>query len=351
MARPKLKLMVEGPLRKQVAQRYKESKDFRDRERLQAVKLAMSGQYSFDEISEAIGRSRSVIQIWIDRFEAEGIEGLLVRKKAPGKESPIASAKVLAQLRRGLEKGEWRTAAQIAAWLQKEHHISRAAQTMYYWLGKLGGALKVPRPVHIKKDVQATEGFKEHLLEKLRALEVPKGRELKVWICDESRYGLHTIGRRCWSLRGIRPVRPHQIKYEWSYIYGALDCVSGGAEFLYTPTVNLDWSAAFLELLGASNTNCEHIVIWDQAGFHQRPGNPGLPKNVHLLLLPPYSPELNPVEKLWDLVKDRICNQVFPTLDAIEKVITPVLRPFWEDAQKIRSLIGQGWLHTQVNTS
>lgn len=55
MSRPKLKLMVDGPLREQVAQQYKESKDPRERERLQAVKLAMSGQHTFEEISEVIG--------------------------------------------------------------------------------------------------------------------------------------------------------------------------------------------------------------------------------------------------------------------------------------------------------
>ena len=160
MARPKLKLLVDGLLREQVAQQYKESRDPRKRERLQAIKLAMSGQYTFEEISEVVGRSRSVIQIWVDRFETDGLEGLK-RKKAPGKISPIAREEVFKGIRQGLEKGTWRTAGQIAAWLKKEHGVQRTGQSLYYWLGKLGGALKVPRPVHIKKDIQATENFKD----------------------------------------------------------------------------------------------------------------------------------------------------------------------------------------------
>jgi len=350
MSRPKLKLMVDGPLREQVAQRYKESKDPRERERLQAVKLAMSGQYTFEEISEVVGRSRSVIQIWMDRFEACGLEGLK-RKKAPGKVSPIANEEVFKGIRQGLEKGTWRSAGQIAAWLKKEHGLHRTGQSLYYWLGKLGGALKVPRPVHIKKDIQATENFKEHLIEKLQALEIPKSHGVKVWVVDESRYGLHSIRRRCWSLRGIRVVVPHQQKFEWGYVYGALDCIGGKAEFLYTPTVNLDWSEAFLQQLSRNDPSSEHVVIWDQAGFHQRPGNSNLPKNIHLLLLPPYSPELNPVEKLWDIMKDQLCNRVFSTLDDIEEAITCALRPFWEDTRNVWNLLGTGWLPTQANAS
>ena len=56
---------------------------------------------------------------------------------------------------------------------------------------------------------------------------------------------------------------------------------------------------------------------------------------------------LNPVEKLWDQLKDRLCNRVFANLKALETVMSEFLRAFWQDTQRVVSLIGDGWLRAQ----
>jgi len=106
--------------------------------------------------------------------------------------------------------------------------------------------------------------------------------------------------------------------------------VEGGSEILFTNSVNLEISHKFLEQLAASDTAAEHVVIWDGAGFHQRAGVHALPPRIHLLAPPPYSPELNPVEKLWDLVKDVICNTIFASLPELEEALLGALLPFQE---------------------
>jgi len=72
---------------------------------------------------------------------------------------------------------------------------------------------------------------------------------------------------------------------------------------------------------------------------------------VRVLTLPAYSPELNPVEKLWDQIKDVLCNRAFESLDELRAVITSWLEGFWSDAQRAFSLIGRGWLLAGANTS
>jgi transposase len=89
-------------------------------------------------------------------------------------------------------------------------------------------------------------------------------------------------------------------------------------------------------------------VLWDGAGFHPQDGAAGLPENVRLLPLPPYSPELNPLEGLWDQLKDQLCNKVYASLRALENAITDFLRPFWENPERVRDLIGNGWLLSQA---
>jgi transposase len=350
--RPKLRLAMTSEQAVEVRRRYRETQDTRVKERCQAVLLAHGGQHTYEEIAQVVGRSRSTIQIWIQDFCKKGLASLLTHQgRGGGKPTKMRDESIQAELTSGLKEGRWMTGPEVRQWLLETYGIKRSMTSIYYWLGKLGGALKVPRPVHTKKDAVAAAEFKAHLYEKLRDLDLPMDRRVRVWVQDEARYGLHSIRRRCWGLRGVRVVKPAQQKYEWGYVYGALDVVNGGGQFCFLPSVSLDLTCAFLDQVAACDPDAEHVVIWDQAGFHHGPGDPRLPDRIHLLPLPPYSPELNPIEKLWDCVKDHIANRVFPTLDDIEAAITTTLRPYWESPQPALSLVGNGWLRSQANAT
>jgi len=350
MGRPKLKLVISAAQREELRDAFKENTEARQRDRLQAIQLASTGRHTHEEIAHLLGRARSTVQLWLDQYEAGGLPRLLERKSAPGKSSELRRPEVQAQLQAGLKTGRWRTAAQIAAWLAQTHGIKRVAGSLYYWLGKVGGTLKVPRPAHTEQNPAAQAEFKAHLLEKLQALSVPAGKPVKVWVADECRVGLHTLTRRCWSLRGQRVVVPKQQRYEWEYVYGAVEVVAGETQFQLMPTVSLDLSRGFLTQIAQSDPAAEHVVIWDGAGFHPAQAATSLPARIHLLALPPYSPELNPVEGLWDQMKDCLCNRVFPTLDDLEGALSEALRPFWEHKERALSLVF-GWMHDQANAS
>ena len=165
---------------------------------------------------------------------------------------------------------------------------------------------------------------------------------------DEHRYGLISFIRRCWTLKGHRCTAPYHTKYEWGYVYAAAEVVTAGMQVRYTPTVSLTWTQVFLEQLIQTDPEAWHILIWDQAGYHPKPGEERLPARLSLVPLPPYCPELNPVEGLWDQVKDRLANEVWETLEQAEAAITEVLQPFWEQRKAIRALLGAGWLTTEV---
>lgn len=122
---------------------------------------------------------------------------------------------------------------------------------------------------------------------------------------------------------------------------------------MFADGVSLEMSHAFLRQLGARDPQAVHVVIWDQAGFHQNTETPieELPSNVRIVSLPPYSPELNPVEKLGDLIKDPIGNILYETLPDIEAAISEKPRPIWHGPERVRSLIGDGWLLTKINST
>ena len=221
---------------------------------------------------------------------------------------------------------------------------------VYYWLKKVKAKSKVPRKTHKDQNPKQLEDFKQNIVAKLNALDIPKGQRVYVWVEDEHRYGLISTIRGCWTLRGHRVKVPFQMKYKWSYVYGAFEIHTGKALLMYIPTVSLECSQLFLEEIVATDEEAIHIVIWDGAGFHQKPLASDVPSHVRLLPLSPYCPELNPMEKLWDIVKGHIGNKVFETLTSIESAITDVLKPFWEKEEGVFGLLGDNWLTRGVFT-
>jgi transposase len=325
--------------------------DVNAQQRLLAMRLACSGQLTAAQIAEQVGISRRQFFNWIDALKEGGVVELLAREHRGGS-APQVQGKVLEALQAGLKTGRWKRAKEIQQWLRSQHQVKLGLKGVYYWLGKLGGVLKVPRKTHAKKDAAQAADFQQTLCEKLKNLNVAGGKPVRIWVADEHRYGLIPVVRKCWTLRGERPTAPYQTKYEWGYLYSALE-VDGknAAQFLCLPEVNLTLSQLFLEQLAASDPLAEHVVIWDQAGFHPNPKLHAVPERVHLLFLPPYSPELNPVEAIGDVIKDRIGNTLWATLEALEEAIGEELRPIYENAERVRSLVSHTWLLDQVNVS
>ena len=348
----KLKLGMPEVAVRAVAMHAKQPHGWR-KTRLLAVKLAGSGEWTSGEVAEVCGVSRGRVFAWLRTVRERGLEALLERGKTGPKEGVCRGvrAETVTALKAKLAAGEFTTAQAARRWLRTQHRVERPYLCVWRWLKKFGGVLRMPRPSHSKKKPGAEQEFKEGLCEKLEALGLEAGSTVKVWMRDEARFGLHTEMRRVWTLRGLRPVVARQIKYEWDYLYGALSVVGGEAHFAHLPGVNLEWDEAYLRDLAASDTQAVHVLIRDQAGFHLRDGDPRLPARVRIIDLPPYTPELNPCEQLWDIVKDDIANRIHATVAKLRAGMRATLQRFWEDSRAVLSLIGRQWLQVELNAS
>lgn len=205
--------------------------------------------------------------------------------------------------------------------------------------------------MHLKKDPAKSEAFKGALAARLEALALDPKRPVRLWVMDEMRCGLQTETRRVWALRGLRPTVPVPQKYEWQYVDGALEVGRRGAQFLSAETVGLEWNRAFHgadRRARSGEPPCGHLR-WGRR--HHRDGACELPATVRVRTLPACSPELNPVEKLWDIVRDGICHRIFATLEELQVALTAVLQRYWQDARAVFSLIGKGWLLREANAS
>lgn len=121
-----------------------------------------------------------------------------------------------------------------------------------------------------------------------------------------------------WALRSSRPRAVRQTKYEWLYVIGAACPQTGQSVGLLSPTINTDMVNAFFEQFAAEVSPEVHVVmVWDQAGFHTSK-KLNTPANVTIVPLPPYSPELNPVENLWHYLRSHYwSNRIYADYDAL----------------------------------
>lgn len=334
-----------------INEKHKAEKTGWRKDRLLAIKLAAKGANTSQEIADLCGLSRAKVFELVRDVRNGGLEAIW--KKNPGGRPEGwrkgVSPQVTEEFEAKLEANDFVTLQDARRWLKKAHNIEASYNRVWYWAKKLNGVLLVPRPSHSKKDPAASEAFRKELPGKLEALNLPSGTQAKVWVMDEARFGLHTMLRKVWSKKAKRPVIDCQIKYEWDYLYGSMEVTGGGAHFNEISGVNLDWDQAYLGDLAKQEPGTVHVLIRDQAGFHLRDGDPRLPENIRIIDLPPYSPELNPCEQLWDLIKDELGNRVFSSITALRRALKPILRSWWENPQRVLSLIGRPWLQDEAN--
>ena len=120
---------------------------------------------------------------------------------------------------------------------------------------------------------------------------------------DEARFGQQGTLTRQWARTGTRPTAVKQTRYEWLYLYAAVEPATGESVPLLAPDINTGTMNAFLAMLSRSLGPLDHAaLIMDQAGWHKS-RQLVVPDNISILHLPPYSPELNPVERLWGYLR------------------------------------------------
>jgi transposase len=177
---PKRFRLERPELAKAVAEALAQCQNVKDQQRLLAMRLAAGGQMTSAQIAEQLGISRRQFFNWVHALKAGGVTALLEREHGGGAPARIQGP-VREQLLAGLRKGQWKRAKEIQAWLKHEHQTSISLKGVYYWLGKLGGVLKVPRKTHAAKDAAQTTEFQQTLCARLKNLSVAGGKQVRIF--------------------------------------------------------------------------------------------------------------------------------------------------------------------------
>ena len=173
------------------------------------------------------------------------------------------------------------------------------------------------------------------------------GGKIRLMFQDEAGFGRINKPKYCWCVKDARPSVPcHHIR-EYRYVYGAVEPLTGESCFLVMPYCNTACMNVFLDELSRQYPNDIILLCCDGAAWHKSNAL-YIPKNIRLFFIPPYTPEMNPIEQIWKEIRKRgFRNEIFATL---EKVVNRLCDTICKlPAIVIRSITARSWILSCFN--
>lgn len=168
------------------------------------------------------------------------------------------------------------------------------------------------------------------------------GQNVRLMFQDEAGFGRINRPKYCWCAKGVRPRTPcHHIR-EYRYAYGAVEPLTGEHFFLVMPYCNTRCMNVFLRELSQTYPQERIVLVCDGAAWHKSNGLL-IPDNITLCHIPPYTPEMNPIEQIWRELRTRgFCNEIFASLDAVIDRLCKVIREL--SNQTVRHITARRWI-------
>jgi transposase len=318
--------------------------------RYQAVALAKQGGAATD-IARTLGCSRRAVQAWVAKYNHGGVQGL-EEGRHTGRPPRLAGPDRL-RFQERLEAGptpEDGTCSllgcDVRRILRDEFGVILGRQAVYDLLHELGYSSLMPRPQHEQANPEVQEFFKEIVVEQIDAIaDQHPDKEIRTYHQDEARFGQKGTIARVWARRGSRPRAVRQTGFTSLYVLAAVCAATGAVSALIMPEMNIEVINLFLVQFSRELPAGVHaVLIWDGAGFHTG-ADLVVPSNVSLIQLPPYSPELNPVENLWHYLRSHHwSNRRYRDYDELQAEAVRSLCAVREDTETVKTVCNAPYL-------
>ena len=294
--------------------------------RCTAIQLLITG-VTREQVCKALEVTNRSLRKWINAFNARGIDGLIVRKR-PGRTSILRGEQVgqLTQLIEQPEQAErtfW-TAKAFHGYISETYRVECSYETVVRFFHRQGFALKVPQPWSDRQDEARREAFRQQLRE------LSQQSDVDIWFADESGFEGDPRPRRRWDKKGNKTRSTKNGDHLRMNVMGMV-CPRTG-EFFAIETSHSD-SETFQAFLDEANKSIvfqrpRNILILDNASWHKRKLTDW--RGWKPKYLPPYSPDLNPIERIWLVMKARwfnnhVCKNVDQLIDRLDQAILDVI--------------------------
>jgi transposase len=315
------------------------------RERWSIIYTAQVHPREAKEIAKDIGVSVSKVHTLIPRYNKLGVAAV----ETPGKGGRHHECMTVEEEKKLLEaflerakKGELVTIKQMKQAYEKRvgHKINEV--TIYRLLKRHRWRKVMPRPYNPQASKQEQEDFKNDFPNKVKEAEKTKDpedhRPTLIMAQDEGCFGRINRLQRAWAPEHVRPQVPRQIVREYTYVYAAVDPKGGKITFLILPYANTEMMNIFLKQVSEDFSSYFVVMQVDQAGWHSSK-DLVIPKNIRLIPQPSGSPELNPVEHLWDELREKyFANGYSESLDEVIHILCDGLMQLESDPKYLCSM-------------
>jgi len=314
------------------------------RQRIRMV-LLREGNMTQPAIAAAMGVSLSTVNRAHMAYGQGGIKALKP-KPCGGRQRQnmtiAAEQALLARFAKAAGAGEMLNIHDLKSAYEQAIGHPTSNSTIYNLLDRHHWRKLMPRPFHPQRDVAAQNAFKKkrfsRAVRRARAAAARRGRRLRIMFADEARFGRINRPRPCWAPAGIRPQVASQLIREYIYLYGAVAPKDGTCVYLIMPTSNTACFQAFLDTLSRRFARQQILLVLDGAPNH-RSGQLVIPDNISLLFLPPYAPELNPKENLWDEIREKIFkNYALNSIDAVHQKLEEAILYIERNPKVVKSI-------------
>ena len=170
-------------------------------------------------------------------------------------------------------------------------------------------------------------------------------KTIEIWFQDEARVGQQGTLEYIWAPIGSRPLAVRDNRHDSVYLFGALCAYRAVGAAIVMPAATSEAMSEHLKEISTQVAPGAHaVLVCDGAGWHRRGERLVVPDNITLLPLPPYSPELNPMENVWDYLRgNKLSHTVWDTYDAIVEACAKAWRFLIDDTDRIRSIAHRDW--------
>ena len=268
-------------------------------DRLRAIKALIIG-IAAEQVIDLFSVSDRTLRRWVSAFNEQGIDGVVDRRH-PGRPRAIQQEQA-EYFEKVIEDpalaGEthW-TAVKFHGWLAENAGVDVSYRTVVRLFHERGFALKVPRPWPDRQDEQAREAFREHLGQLL------EDNEVELWFQDEMGVEGDPRPRRRWARKGGKPIVTKNGDHVRMNVCGMVCPRTGEAYMLEFSHSDREVFQVFLDEANKdiSFERRRQIIVLDNASWHKAKSLEW--GRFEPLYLPPYSPDMNPIERLWLIVK------------------------------------------------
>lgn len=327
---------------------YKRERDPLIKVKFQALHHLQNGR-SLQDTADIVLYDAQAVRSWIRRFVEFDYEGL-IEKSGRGRK-PRLSSEQEENFKDALDglhnnKGGGRiTVADIKNLLADQFDCNYSHSGIYTLLDRLNIVWISGRSKHPKQNEEAIEAFKNTFPEEKSKIEDRvRTRKIEVWWQDESRVGQQGSLSRIWAAKGTRPRVIRQNQYLSTYIFGACCPEKDKGCALILPECQTGMMQLHLEEISKNvEEGCHAILLMDRASWHTTEAL-NIPANMSLFPLPPYSPELNPMEQVWQKLKGSyLSNRTFKNYDEIVEACSSAWNSFCDIDGNIKQLCSRSW--------